>query len=695
MIDNTRNIRRLAIALVALILLVALAACDSSSEFTGDGDSQSIQEDASASGSSVGKDGARFSSDESSIDDDPEQPTAESGSAETNQPQPVSSGDKQEGSSLDIDIESVETDANGMTVGFTADGHAFRGDPNAPVVIEEYSDFQCPYCSRFYSETMGQLDDNQISEGDAVLVFYDFPLNRIHPQAAPAARAARCAAEQGAANFWLMHDVLFENVAAWTNDNHESTFMDYAENIGLELADFDACLSENRYAPEVDADLAKGASLGISGTPSFIMNGELLVGAQPFQVFSSAISTLKEGGTLASANSNQQANQPSPAAAPTPAAFNDNYASAYGDPDAPVTIVEFTDYQCPYCARHSSDILPQIIQEMIDTGRVYYILKDFPLDRIHPDARKAAVAVRCGGEQDNYWELHDAVFSNQAEWAGEGDGANDYFTGYAADLGLDEDAYASCLESGRFDGAVEANVREGNALGVSGTPHFFVDGYPLNGARPFEHFIAAVSLAEEGRLAEAFTPVERPTPSTVEVPTGEAYSIGDPGAPITIVEYTDMQCPYCSRHNQNTFPRIIEQYVDTGQVRYVFKDFPLTQLHPQAVIAAEATRCALEQDAFLEMYDLLFDKQQEWSGVEPSAIFAGYADELGLDKSSFQECLSSNRYEAAVISDLQEGVAFGVTGTPSFFINGYPVTGAQPFEVFQQTINAMLEESAS
>ena len=137
-----------------------------------------------------------------------------------------------------------------------------------------------------------------------------------------------------------------------------------------------------------------------------------------------------------------------------------------------------------------------------------------------------AAAARCGGEQDAYWELHHTIFENQADWAGSGENINELFAGYATDHGLDGAAFITCLESGRFDAAVEENASEARALGISGTPFFFVDGYPLNGARPFEHFQLAVQLAEEGRLAEAYEPPpqQEPPPPTGprEVPQGDA-----------------------------------------------------------------------------------------------------------------------------------------------------------------------------
>ncbi len=684
---------RLVLLLVIVTMLVLLAACDSAAEDgSQDTESQSNQDSGlpnKSSGDEVSDGSSNSVTSSANVD------SIDSGETLGEDSQQLSvSNDADLGTSLiELDPGSVDVDINGVTVGFTTDGHPFRGDPTAPVLIEEYSDFQCPYCSRFFKQTLSQLDANQFASGEALLVYYDFPLTRSHPQAIAAANAARCAGEQGAVNYWLMHDLLFQNPSEWSNQNHNDTFLDYAENIGLELADFSQCISESRYDTEINSDLNDGAAQGISGTPSFIINGELLVGAQPVEVFNAAISAIGEGGTLKVTDSNPPPSQPQPAVAPTPAAFSDGYAGSLGDPNAPVTIVEFTDYQCPYCSRHSLETMPQIVRDMVDTGRVYYILKDFPLDSIHSEARQAAVAARCGAEQESYWEMHDLIFANQGEWSGKGDGANTLFTNYAATAGLDEQSFSSCLESGRHDLAVEANAQEGRSLGVSGTPHFFVDGYPLNGARPIEHFVAAVSLAEEGRLAEAFTPPEESTPGPAEIPTTDAFSIGEPDAPVTIIEYTDFQCPFCSRHYQQTYPQIVDQYVNTGLVRYVFKDFPLTQLHPQAIQAAESARCALDQGAYLEMHDIIFARQQEWSGSDPIGVFTGYAGQLGLDADEFRNCLTSNKYEQAVVADLQEGSALGVTGTPSFFINGYSLTGAQPFEVFQQAIDSLLQDA--
>lgn len=584
--------------------------------------------------------------------------------------------------------------AAGIPVGFTEEGRPYRGNTDAPIVMEEFSDFQCPYCARFAAETLPGLLENQIAAGQVKVIYFDFPLNSIHPQAAAAANAARCAGENGAAAYWAMHDRLLANPDEWSNSEANTVFLGYAAEMGFGGDEFAACLEENRHAAAVEADLALGQSRGVSSTPTFFLNDQPVIGAYPLDYFNQAIAAVVAGETIAA---QPEAEPQGPTVKPTPATIvMDNLAAERGDPNAAVTIVEYTDYQCPYCLRHASETLPRLLTEMIDTGRARYVIKDFPLDSIHPEARAAAVAARCAGDQDAYWEMHDALFARQGEWAGLGAGANDVFTNLASELALDVTAFTECVAGGRHAAVVQANQDEGIALGVTGTPAFFINGFPVSGAQPFELFEYAIGLAEEGTLADAYVAPEeaqaQPTPAgPVEVNTGDAFSIGEPNAPVTIVEFTDFQCPFCSRHFLETYPQIKANYVDTGQVRYVFMDFPLSSIHPQAQLAAEAARCAGDQAQYMEMHDALFSRQEEWGGRDDAGeVFVGYAQELGLDGTAFGECLNSRAHESAVLADLEEGVRVGVDGTPAFFINGNFVSGAQPFEVFQQLIDSLL-----
>lgn len=162
---------------------------------------------------------------------------------------------------------------------------------------------------------------------------------------------------------------------------------------------------------------------------------------------------------------------------------------------------------------------------------------------------------------------------------------------------------------------------------------------------------------------------------------------GDPNAPVTIIEWSDFECPYCARFYEQAYQQIVSEYIDTGKVKLVFRDFPLS-FHKNAQKAAEAAECAGEQGSFYAMHDKLFGE-----GVTGGVTtFKKYAAELGLDTDAFNECLDSDSMAAEVAADMQAGIDNGIRGTPGFLINGELVSGAQPFSAFKTVIDAALAE---
>lgn len=145
-----------------------------------------------------------------------------------------------------------------------------------------------------------------------------------------------------------------------------------------------------------------------------------------------------------------------------------------GDENAPVTIVEFGDYQCPGCGSFATGVKPQIELQLVDQGRAKFVFYDFPLVQIHPHAFLAARAARCAGEQDRYWDYHDILFRMQPRWSGEANAIGS-FMDYAASVELDEGAFEECLQSDRYADVVTANMELGAQLGVSGTPTVMVN----------------------------------------------------------------------------------------------------------------------------------------------------------------------------------------------------------------------------
>ena len=173
-------------------------------------------------------------------------------------------------------------------------------------------------------------------------------------------------------------------------------------------------------------------------------------------------------------------------------------------------------------------------------------------------------------------------------------------------------------------------------------------------------------------------------PSIVQVDIEGRPYLGPEDAPVTIVEFTDYECPFCGRHFRETMPQLLREYEDT--VKYVSLNFPIATIHPFAQQAGEAAECAHDQGKFWEYHDRLFQNQE--------ALDAGslkiYAEEVGLGVDFFSTCLDSGAKAQLVLDDLQDGRRYGVTGTPTFFINGQRLVGAQPLSSFQTLIEAAL-----
>ncbi len=582
------------------------------------------------------------------------------------------------------------------------------GDPNAPVVIVEYSDYQCPFCRRHFLQTMPLLKTEFIDTGRVYYVFKDFPIASLHPLAYRLHESALCAGEiNGDSAYWQSHGLFF-NEAETFQKNSEAA-MDEAilarfDDLGFDVNEIEACLADGRYADEVQNYIREGQSLGVNGTPTFFINGNLLVGAQPFETFQLAINQVERGEAIAAAPTQPP---PPPAVAPTPATIPARAITALGDPNAPVTIVEYSDYQCPFCRRHNQETMPLLITNYIDTGRVYYVFKDFPIASLHPLAYRLHEAALCVSDvtgTEGYWQAHDRFFADAEFFRVDSIAEMDaVILEVFAEMGLPD--ISACLENNTYADVVQAGVNEGAQLSVTGTPAFFINGYPVTGAQPYNVFEYAIGLAESGQLASAYEqagPRDGKAQATAtaqallpkEIPLDDEPAKGDPNAPITIVEYSDYQCPFCLRHFEQTMPQL-QAYIDAGQVRYVFKDFPLHAIHPQAQKAHEAARCARElggDGMYWVMHDLLFANQARWAEPpvpEHIPVLKELAAEAGLPPAKFNTCLDSGKYYDAVNAEVDEGLQLGVRGTPAFFINGYLLSGAQPFSVFQQAVEQL------
>ena len=389
-------------------------------------------------------------------------------------------------------------------------GAPVRGAKQPKVTIVEFCEFQCPYCKAAQPILKQVLD----TYGDDVQIAWkNLPLIT-HRQSALAAMAAEAAHTQG--KFWEMHDLLFANQNALDRASLEK----YAGELHLDLGKFKAALDVvNPKGHVVDQDAQQAQRFGLVGTPSFFVNGHSLSGTQPFEGWKRLIDEeirkadaklaagvprahlyeqlIRDGLEKEEAAPSASESMPGAAAAAMVRVDVGN-APVRGSRDALVTLVVFSDYQCPFCGK----VEPTLAQVMETyPGQVRMVWKDYPLP-FHPNALPAALAARAAGVQGTFWEMHDRLFANQVALD------RPALEKHAEALGLDLPRFRAALDSEKARAAIQADQRQGNTAGVSGTPAFFVNGVMLTGALPFESFQAAINqqLAEAKKLVAAGTP---------------------------------------------------------------------------------------------------------------------------------------------------------------------------------------------
>jgi protein-disulfide isomerase len=365
-----------------------------------------------------------------------------------------------------------------------------------------------------------------------------------------------------------------------------------------------------------------------------------------------------------------------------------------GDPDALITMVEFSDYQCPYCSR-ANVVVEQLREQYGSKLRV--VMKNLPLDRLHPNARPAALAALAAGEQGKYWEMHAKLFQNQ----GSLDDAS--LQGFARQIGLDMLKWDADRKDARLTKKIQDDSKLAASLGISGTPGFFINGRKIPGALPkdvFETVINEELAKAQAQLAKGVPasqiyakvlevgkeppPPPPPTYAKVAIPA-DAPALGPKNAKVTIVEWSDFQCPFCSRAAPIVH-QIAQQY--PNDVRIIFRNQPLTSIHANAQLAAEAALAAHAQGKFWPMHDKLFANQ----GALDRASIERYAQEIGLNMDKFRKALDTGAMKARVAQDSQDGRAVGAGGTPTFFFNGRMQVGAD-FATFKELIDGEIAKA--
>lgn len=368
----------------------------------------------------------------------------------------------------------------------------------------------------------------------------------------------------------------------------------------------------------------------------------------------------------------------SPAAAQAPAsvASLDSIRDAFalGPKDAPITILNFSDFACPFSARIST-VLDQVMRAY--PGKVRVIFKHSPLN-IHPEAPLAHEGALAAAAQGKFWQMQVLLFTNQKRQA------RADLIEYARSLSLDVDRFTADLDSHRYRPLLDQDLADSHGLGINATPTLYVNGKQLVGSVTAESFKQLISR----QLGESASTL----PPSQPVATSRVYGLdasssvparGAQSAPVTIVEFSDFECPFC-RRAVDTLKQVIA--LRPGKVKWVFKHYPLDS-HKNSMLAHEATLAAAEQGKFWEMHDELFANQKQLQRAD----ILGIAKQLRLDEKRFTADLDSGRYKGIIAADRAQGAQFDVGGTPTMFVNGKRVNGARSLAEMLQVVDQELK----
>jgi protein-disulfide isomerase len=380
-----------------------------------------------------------------------------------------------------------------------------------------------------------------------------------------------------------------------------------------------------------------------------------------------------------------------------------------GPADAPVTIVEFSDFECPFCGR-VVPTLEQLEKEYGKKIRVVWRNQPLPFHQNAMPAAQAAMEAYAQGKSEKFWLMHNKLFENRSALS------RADLEKYAGELGLDVAKFKTALDTNKHEAAIKADQEIAGNVGARGTPSFFINGRNLRGAQPVEKFkeiiddelkrveklkakgvpakaVYATLMAGAKEKVEAPAPQQaaaQPDDTTVyKVPVTPADPAKGPAdALVTLIIFSDYQCPFCSRV-EPTISALTQKY--GSDLRVVWKDNPLpfhNDATPAAIVAREAFAQGKDKK-FWEAHDLLFENQRALGRAD----LEGYAQKLGLNAAKVKAALDSNPYKDKIEADKALAASLGASGTPSFFINGRSLRGAQPQPAFEKLIDEELAKA--
>lgn len=566
-----------------------------------------------------------------------------------------------------------------------------KGNPNALVTVLAYMDYHCPHCISVDATIMKVLEDNP---GNVRIAVLPMP-NESDPISMSTAKALIAAHVLG--KFWELHDALMKNSAPLTD-----TFIKYQmTTLGMDEAEYTKIMENEETAEFIKKVIASAKARGLNGTPSILINGDLLVGNQPPFVFQVNIErAIKVAGEVASSKNLsgealfQELSKANANKKYAPFILDAQPDAPFlGDPNAIITIEVFSDFSCDHCVKVES-----IIKELLTiyNGKLKFIYRHSPyLSNEAPKAHYAAEAARLQGK---FWEYAEKLYADQANHN------RDNFIQIATSLGLDVAKFTADMDSEEVIKRVNTDLKTSFNFRVRGLPCFRMNGTLVYGARPIDDF--KYFIDKELKRAQLYIDrglkgkdlyrmlVKNPIDQTL---LASSPFKGNPDAPITVIEFSDFQCPACADASRS-INRLLSDPEFSGKFKVYYKH-RLAEGHKNAQKAAEASVYAQHFGKFWELHDLLFVNQDKLD----TKSLKSYAAKIGLNAADLDAALRQNFFKDTVKADDQMAADLSINTIPALVINGRiykhtetePLTYEQLKKIFSESMGLVRLESES
>lgn len=625
-------------------------------------------------------------------------------------PAPAQSGEDQKSNAPDASAIGQLSPGEPLTgVPVEADD-AQQGSPTALVTVVGFLDFECSFCAMGF-DTLQQLRE-KYSDQDLRIVFKHLPLQS-HQLALPAAIAGQAVQDvAGSDAFFQFANLAFKN----GSDISYQELAEWAKTAGAPRELYSEAVGDPETLRRVAQDAGLAQQLGVDSTPAFYINGQLLSGAQPIEVFQQAIDQEITAMTANPSSSwrdtyqarvatNMKASLVTALLAQDPHDFKvpiDDSPVA-GSKDALVTLVMFTDFECPFCKR-GEDTVQKLQTKYKDALRV--VFKHLPL-AFHERARPAALLSAQVYEKKGT----SAFFSASRQIFSLNETLSDQ---HLAQVGREHGLSASEIQQALEDKVPSLSERLerdrilADDVLARGTPHFFINGKRLSGARPSSHFEALIEhelrraktlIAQGTQPAQVYETLQKtalspgaPTKITLPIATDGQPTRGDKTAPVVVHIFSDFQCPYCQKGERDLL-KLSEAY--PSELLFVWHDLPLP-FHDRARPAARAGRYVFSQkgaSGFWKMHAALFNLEGDQAQVSDAEI-VDHAKRLGLPETQVRAALSDSSWDEGIDADIALADSLGIHGTPAYIIGSYLVTGARPLNHLVRVVELALRDRA-